>query len=274
MEPKGNQRLLLIEDDPDVSEMLLMYFESQHYQILHADTGGAGVEMARRHLPGLILLDVMMPDIDGYEACRRIRGMALTRYIPIIFLTQRDDRSAKVKGLELGADDYITKPFDLEVLRLRVQGAIRRATRDNLHEPRTGLPTGAWVDEEIDRRRYDEPVPARLQLMLSGWQEFSDQYGFMMGNEVLAFAARTVQSAVSGYGTPQDFIGFRDEQFVILTTPGTADPIAQEIQRVFEAGIAAFYPYADVERGGLLLNPGTPAERLLPLMRLAAIQQA
>jgi DNA-binding response OmpR family regulator len=274
MESTTHHRLLLIEDDPDVAEMLVTYFQSQKYDILHADAGLNGVEMARRHLPSIILLDVMMPDIDGYETCRRIRAMNLTRYIPIIFLTQRDDRSAKVKGLELGADDYITKPFDLDVLRLRVQGAIRRATRDNLHEPRTGLPTGAWVQEEIERRRFHEPAPALLRLVVSGWAEFADQYGFMMGNEALAFAARTIQQAVSTYGTSQDFIGFHDDQFVIVTAPEAAADIEAVIQQAFSAGIAAFYPYADAERGGLLLNEGVAGERLVPLMRLAAVQAA
>ncbi len=273
MQPTPHHRLLLIEDDPDVSEMLLTYFESQQVEILHAESGLTGVEMARRHLPGVILLDVMMPDIDGYEVCRRIRGMALTRYIPIIFLTQRDDRSAKVKGLELGADDYITKPFDLDVLRLRVQGAIRRATRDHLHEPRTGLPTGAWVQEEFDRRRYDEPAPAVLRLAIDGWQAFADQYGFMAGNEVLAYAARTVQSAVSTYGTSHDFIGFTEDQFVILTAPEAASTIETHIQQNFDSGIHTFYPYEDAERGGLLIDAGTPTEQFLPLMRLAAVER-
>jgi len=272
MEPNPHHRLLLVEDDPDVSEMLLTYFESQQYEIIHAESGLTGVELARRHLPSIILLDVMMPDIDGYEVCRRIRSMALTRYIPIIFLTQRDDRSAKVKGLELGADDYITKPFDLDVLRLRVQGAIRRATRDHLHEPRTGLPTGAWIQEEFDRRHYDEPAPAMLRLMIDGWQPFADHFGFVAGNEVLAYAARTVQSAVSTYGTSHDFIGFVDDQFVILTTPEAAAVIEAHIQQSFDSGIHTFYPFEDAERGGLLVDEGTSTEQFLPLMRLAAIQ--
>lgn len=272
MEPNPHHRLLLVEDDPDVSEMLLTYFESQQYEIIHAESGLTGVELARQHLPSIILLDVMMPDIDGYEVCRRIRSMALTRYIPIIFLTQRDDRSAKVKGLELGADDYITKPFDLDVLRLRVQGAIRRATRDHLHEPRTGLPTGAWIQEEFDRRHYDEPAPAMLRLMIDGWQPFADHFGFVAGNEVLAYAARTVQSAVSTYGTSHDFIGFVDDQFVILTTPEAAAVIEAHIQQSFDSGIHTFYPFEDAERGGLLVDEGTSTEQFLPLMRLAAIQ--
>ncbi|HEX2621674.1 MAG TPA: response regulator transcription factor, partial [Phototrophicaceae bacterium] len=138
----NNSRLLLIEDDHDVAEMLIMYFTSHNYDVLHADGGLAGIEIARTKFPALILLDVMLPYMDGYDVCRQLRQTSMTKYIPILFLTQRDERAAKVKGLELGADDYITKPFDIDELRLRVQGSIRRATRENLHEARTGLPTG------------------------------------------------------------------------------------------------------------------------------------
>src|SRR4051794_25785019 len=109
----ANARLLVIEDDYDVAEMLLMYFTSHHYEVHHADSGMMGITMARSKFPEIILLDVMMPDIDGYETCRLLRQASLTKYIPIIFLTQRDERANRVKGLELGADDYITKPFDL-----------------------------------------------------------------------------------------------------------------------------------------------------------------
>src|SRR5512141_992467 len=133
------KRLLVIEDDIDVSEMLVAYFTSQGYEVFNAMTGGDGIALARSKFPNLVLLDVMLPDMDGFDVCRVLRTTTLTKYIPICFLTQRDSRADKVAGLELGADDYVTKPFDIEELRLRVQGSIRRATRDALQDPRCGL---------------------------------------------------------------------------------------------------------------------------------------
>ncbi|MBK8029308.1 MAG: response regulator [Chloroflexi bacterium] len=124
----ARKRLLLIEDDHDVADMLIMYFGVHQYEVLHADSGEQGVELARSRFPNLILLDVMLPDFDGYDVCQRLRATSFTRYMPIIFLTQRDERANKVKGLSLGADDYITKPFDIDELRLRVQTSIARAT--------------------------------------------------------------------------------------------------------------------------------------------------
>lgn len=266
-----NKRLLVIEDDFDVAEMLLMYFTSYQYEVFHADSGLAGVEMARTKYPQLILLDVMMPDIDGYETCSRIRHMTLTKYIPIIFLTQRDERANKVKGLELGADDYITKPFDIDELRLRVQSAIRRATRESLHEARSGLPHGTLVEEEIQRRRYSDRSYATLQFGLEGYKAYCDVYGFVAGNEVFGYAARAIQKVVSECGTTDDFIGVVDDHFIVLTDTDKAEQIEAMVRSAFNDGVKAFYSFADVERGGLLVNVPADHERIVPFMGLVSL---
>jgi DNA-binding response OmpR family regulator len=267
-----NKRLLVIEDDYDVAEMLLMYFTSHQYEVFHADSGMQGIDMARTKFPQLIMLDVMMPDIDGYETCRRIRQMTFTKYIPVIFLTQRDERANKVKGLELGADDYITKPFDVDELRLRVQGAIRRATRENLHEARTGLPTGTLVEEEITRRQYQDARYTDLRLGIESYKAYCDVYGFLAGNEVIAFAAKTIQQTLSEQGTPDDFVGIVDDHFVLLTQAKNPHEMEEVIQTKFADGVKAFYSFADVERGGLLMNAGSEQERKYPLMGVVALE--
>ncbi|MBI5669618.1 MAG: response regulator [Chloroflexi bacterium] len=266
-----SKRLLVIEDDYDVAEMLVMYFTSHQYEVFHADAGLVGVEMARAKNPHLILLDVMMPDIDGYDTCRHLRQMTLTKYIPIIFLTQRDERANKVKGLELGADDYITKPFDMDELRLRVQGAIRRATRESLHEARSGLPTGPLVEEEIQRRRYMDRRYASLQFGLTGYKTYCDVYGFVAGNEVFGYAAQAIQQVVSECGSADDFIGVMDDHFVVLTDADKAAQIEAMVRSAFDAGVKAFYSFADVERGGLLVNSASGGQQIAPLIGLVSL---
>jgi DNA-binding response OmpR family regulator len=268
----ANLRLLIIEDDYDVAEMLVMYFTSHHYDVFHGDSGTMGIQMAREKYPQIILLDVMLPDMDGYETCRLLRQASLTKYIPIIFLTQRDERANKVKGLELGVDDYITKPFDLDELRLRVQGAIRRATRESLHESRTGLPTGELVTEELEQRPHREKPYTDLRLGLEGYRAYCDIYGFLAGNEVFAFAAKTIQQTISEKGTQHDFVGVQDDHFVILTEAQEVSQIEEAIRQKFAEGVKAFYSFADVERGGLLINSGTEQEELVPVMALATVQ--
>jgi DNA-binding response OmpR family regulator len=268
----AKHRLLIIEDDYDVAEMLLMYFESQNYEVIHADNGTDGVGYARSKFPNLILLDVMLPDMDGYDVCLRLRRSGLTKFIPILFLTQRDERASKVRGLELGADDYITKPFDIDELRLRVQGAISRATRENLHEPRTGLPTGPLVEDEIkERLRSDENFTA-LGYTVEGFRAYHDVYGFVAANDVLSYAGNLIQKAVSAVGTPDDFVGMREDEFIVLTHVKDTKELDAMIRDQFAADARAFYSFVHVDEGGLVINKGTSAETTIPLMSFSSKQ--
>jgi DNA-binding response OmpR family regulator len=261
-----SNRLLLIEDDFDVAEMLLLYFRAMNYEVLHADTGAGGIQIASQRFPGLILLDVMLPDMDGYDVCLELRRRALTRFIPILFLTQKDERSDKVRGLTLGADDYITKPFDIDELRLRVEGAIRRATRENLQEPRTGLPTGDLVTEEMQRRRGSGG--GELHLTLHGFEAYAEVYSFMAANEALYHAGRCIRDVLTEHGTQDDFLGILKETFIVGSYTPDLAALEQRIQQRFADMVKTLYNFVDAGRGGLLLHPGTADERFVPLMHL------
>ena len=262
----SRKRLLIIEDDPDVAELLLVYFGAYQYDVFHAELGREGINLARAHFPHLILLDLMLPDVDGYEVCRDLRATSMTRYIPIIFLTQRDERANRVKGLELGADDYVTKPFNVDELRLRVQGSISRATRESLHERRSGLPTGSLIAEEIAARQRENTPHHQVILKLDNFGAYSDVYGFMAADEVFGFAAQIIRRAISAHGTPADFVGVRNDQFVILTHAADPAPLIAQARGDFQQGVQPFYHFEDVEQGGLVLDVGTDSEQIVPLM--------
>ena len=267
----ANRRILLIEDDYDVAEMLLMYFGANGYDVAHADTGADGVEMAQTTFPHLILLDVMLPDMDGYDTCYELRHKSLTKYIPIIFLTQRDERAAKVRGLELGADDYVTKPFDVEELRLRVQASIRRATRENLHEDRTGLPMGPLIDEELQKRSGSDY--RALRFMIEGYNTYADIYSFLAASDVLYHAGKIILSGVTEHGTVDDFVGIVENDFVVLTHAKDVKALENHIKEQFDERVKAFYSFADAARGGILLNAGTDDETLVPMMHFQTALQ-
>lgn len=263
-----SKRLLIIEDDYDVAEMLILYFKSHHFEVLHAENGRSGVDLARIKFPHLILLDVMLPDMDGYAIFHSLRETAFTRYIPIIFLTQRDEAVYRLHGLEMGADDYITKPFDIEELRLRVQGSMQRATRQALHETRTGLPTGRLIEEEATRRRYERSPYHAIGFSLNGYETFRDVYGFIAANQVFEFAARAIHDAVADQGTPQDFIGIDGERFVLFTNTRDPRPLVGTIEEEFKDGVRAFYSFQDAERGGILVH-GIGTEKVVPMLTLS-----
>jgi len=118
--------VLYIEDDPDLASMLPMYLRAKGYRVLVAMKGTDGLRIAQTEAPDLILLDVMLPDIDGHEVFRRLKDNPLTRDALVMFLTQRSTRDDIVAGLEIGADDYVAKPFNIEELELRMRAVLRR----------------------------------------------------------------------------------------------------------------------------------------------------
>jgi len=119
-------RILIIEDDRDIVELLKFNLEEEGYELFAAFDGNAGVVSAGRYLPDLIILDIMMPVLDGWEVCRTLKEDKSTAHIPIIILSARSQEMDKVVGLELGADDYVTKPFSPRELIARVRAILRR----------------------------------------------------------------------------------------------------------------------------------------------------
>src|SRR3989337_379499 len=117
----------------------------------------------------------MLQDMDGFEVCRILRTNTRTSHVPIIFLTQKDERSDKLQGLELGADDYVTKPFDIEELQLRVQRAIQRAEQQSLTDPRSGLPAGRLIEEQL-RRIIRHGNWALIDIRLNDYEPFKEVY--------------------------------------------------------------------------------------------------
>ncbi|MBI5928141.1 MAG: response regulator transcription factor [Chloroflexi bacterium] len=262
----SKKRLLIIEDDADLAELLVTFFNSQGYEVLQADLGAEGIALARSKFPNLILLDVMLPDMQGFDVCQELRTATLTKYIPITFLTQRDARADKVAALELGADDYVTKPFDIEELRLRVQGSIRRATRDHLHEPRTGLPTGRLIQDEYNRLR-DRDGWHYLSLKIAHFDAFRDLYGFIAADQALALAAKVLTETVAEFGTQDDFIGSSgDNTFAIFTHTNDINGFSESLVANFKTRIESVYNFTDLEQGYITVGKDTLQEEKIPLM--------
>ncbi len=245
----GKARLLVVEDDIDIGNMLKIYFSGLGFDVDVAVRGSDALERTKQVLPHLIVLDIMLPDIDGYEVCRNLRTSMRTSHIPVIFLTQKDERSDKLQGLELGADDYITKPFDIEELKLRVQGAIRRSERESLTDPRSGLPAGRLIEEQL-RRIIREKDWALLDARVNQFDSFKDVYGFVAGDDVLRFTAMLIGEVVDELGTTSDFIGHAGgDNFIIITTETKGDAIKARLKERFDQEVLTHYNFIDREQG-------------------------
>ncbi len=256
-------KLLIIEDDRDLAEMLKINFVEQGFEVEVAYKGVEGVEVTRKKNPNLIILDINLPDIDGYEVCKQLRSNLRTSHIPIIFLTVRDERSDKLAGLELGADDYIVKPFDLDELRLKVRNAIQRAARENLSHPVTGLPSSRLVEEQL-KSLIPRKDWAFLLFGIKYFREFAEAYGFVAGNDVLRFVGGMLGEIVDRAGNPDDFLGHvGEDDFVVITRKANAKALLEEAKTVFGEHVLSFYSFIDRERGYMLLG-----EKRVPFMSL------
>ena len=258
-------RFLVVEDDMDTAEMLRELFVEDGYVVHVVGRGTDVFDETRKRLPDLIILDILLPGMDGYEVCRQLRTTARTSHIPIIFLTQKDARSDRLAGLELGADDYITKPFDLDELKLRSKNAIVSHQRMNMTDPRTGLPAARLIEEQL-----------RGLMLSNGWtyselsilhlQPFLDAYGFLAGDEVLRFTALIIGEAVDQFGTDEDFIGQASAaNYVLISYSPQALFVNEKIREHFNESIATHYNFLDTEQGGIRQSNDTFA----PIMRLA-----
>jgi diguanylate cyclase (GGDEF)-like protein len=264
----GKARLLVVEDDIDIGNMLKIYFSGMDYEVDVATRGSDALEKTKLVLPHLIVLDIMLPDIDGYEVCRTLRTSTRTSHIPVIFLTQKDERSDKLQGLELGADDYITKPFDIEELKLRVQGAIRRAERESLTDPRSGLPAGRLIEEQL-RRIIREQQWAMIDIRINHFDAFRDVYGFVAGDDVLRFSAMLISEIVDEHGTSTDFIGHAGgDNFVIISTENAAPQIKNRLKERFAEEVLTHYNFIDRQQG-YIVSETNDGPQNVPFMTLS-----
>lgn len=265
----GKSRLLVVEDDIDIGNMLKIYFSGMDFDVDVAVRGSDALEKTKQALPHLIVLDIMLPDIDGYEVCRNLRTNMRTSHIPVIFLTQKDERSDKLQGLELGADDYITKPFDIEELKLRVQGAIKRAERESLTDPRSGLPAGRLIEEQL-RRIIREKDWALIDARVNSFEPFKDVYGFVAGDDVLRFTAMMIGEVVDELGAASDFIGHAGgDNYIVITASDKASAISARIKERFNEEVLTHYNFMDRQQGFVQAPAADDTTTKVPFMTMS-----
>ncbi len=241
-------KILIVEDDLDVVEMLNAYFRAQGYEVYTVNWGEDGVRSCQTVHPDLVILDIRLPDIDGYEVARRMRSDRRTAEIPIIFLTEKRDRADRLQGLEIGADDYITKPFDIQELRLRVRNALKRISQGSLTNPVTGLPEGALVEERLAEAYAKENV-AGLFVSIKNMDAFREAYGFVASDDVMRAISLMIVNSIREVSRPEDFLGHvSGSEFIIILPPSNLAALAEKLRSRLEQSIEYFYPIKDREQ--------------------------
>lgn len=251
-----SRTLLLVDDEPVNIQILHRILEEDGYEFLFATDGKSGLGLATRQRPDMILLDVMMPDMDGYEICRKLKDDPVTADIPVIFVTAMGQMEDEEKGLNLGAVDYLTKPLGPSIVRARVRNHMQlKAYRDRLEymamfDGLTGIANRRRFDETLEmewKRAQRNRSPLSLILMdIDFFKPYNDNYGHIAGDECLKVVAKVLSGALS---RPADFVArYGGEEFVCLLpdtdAAGAAVMTEQLLAAVRSANIAHEYSEA------------------------------
>jgi len=245
--PKETASILVVDDDIELAEMLTAYFQAQGYLAVTAYTGEEAIQACDEACPDMVILDVNLPDFDGFEVAKQLRAHRHTKDLPIIFLTGNEAREYRLAGLGLGADDYMTKPFDVQELRLRVRNSLARASQTQLRNPVTNLPEGMWVDDRL-REMLEEDGWAVVIIAIENLGYFREEYGFITADDVLRAISLMIENTVIAMGKPGDFLGhLAADQFVIVTSPELAEQIRGRLISPLRQSLDYFYPMRDRE---------------------------
>lgn len=245
-----SDRILVVDDDPDIREFAREHLEGEGFEIEAAASGPEALELATERPPSLVLLDVLMPGMDGLATLRHLRNNVPTANVPVIMLTAKPQAAERVKGLDLGADDYLTKPFDVEELVARVRSVIRRAQHMRDLSPLTGLPGNFRITTEMENRVRDGGEFAVVYADLDNFKAFNDHYGFMRGDAVIKFTADTLSEVAHDVVGEGVFIGhLGGDDFVIIMAAEHIEQLCDAVIKKFDDGILEFYDTADALQG-------------------------
>ncbi len=262
-------KILVVDDDPNIRELIVETL-SEEFKPIEARDGNEALRLCQEERPDLVILDVMMPDLDGLQVCTRLRNETLTSHIPIILLTAKGMLDDKIKGMETGADDYLTKPFDPLELEARINMHLRRSIRDGEASPLTGLPGNRAIEETIEMRIRAALKFAVCYADLDDFKAYNDRYGFMAGSEVIKLTTQVILESVDKYGDDEDFVGhIGGDDFIVVTEMGRAALITQEIIRLFDARIPAHYEPEDRKKGYIISTDRLGNINKFPIMTIS-----
>lgn len=241
--------VLVVDDDMGISRMLRTLLVGEGFEVVLAHNGTDGIEAALTCAPDVVLLDVMMPGMSGFDMCRRLRAHPKTSYVCVILVTAKAGSSDKVEGLRAGADDFITKPFDPDELVERVRAALRKSRDLAALNPLTKLPGNEEIRRRLEERLAGESPFALLHVDIDNFKSFNDYYGLQRGDAAIGALADSLREvAESADGIP--FIGHTGgDDMVLIVEQAEAEAIAASLISSWDGIARGLYEREDLERG-------------------------
>ena len=251
----GGETVLVVDDDFDIARYVELNLSLEGFTVHVAHDGQEAVAKAMSIRPDAVLLDVMMPGLDGYEVCRRLRSNARTSHCAIIMLTAKSLSADTVLGLTAGADDYISKPFDPPELVARVRAALRRARQLRDISPLTGLPGNSEITRQVERLVRDHQPFALIHADLDHFKAFNDRYGFLRGDEAIKTTGELLADVLGRFDGETCFLGHvGGDDFVLLTEPEVAEDLARQVLEAFDTMAPSLYDADDARRGWIEID--------------------
>jgi len=260
-------KILVVDDELHIRNILKFQLEKNGYLVILAENGEEALQMVRKESPDLVILDLMMPKMDGFEVCKRIRENYQTTQIPIIMLTAKSDLPDRLKGLKDGANDYLIKPYSNEELLLRVQNVLEWSQRQKEANPLTGLAGNRAIEKEL-QYRIENAIPfSFLYMDIDNFKAYNDYYGYQKGDEAILFLADIIVETVNALGGSNDFVGhIGGDDFVVITSPERAEAIAKQIVDEFDKGSLILLKEEDIRRGYFEVKNRLGEVKRVPLM--------
>jgi diguanylate cyclase (GGDEF)-like protein len=266
----GGESLLVVDDDPFIARLLEIELKAAGYDVRVASDGEQALSAAQERPPQLVLADVMMPNMDGFELTRRLRQDPKTSGVSVIMLTARGLSADKLEGFAIGADDYIVKPFDTPELLARIRGVLNRASDTRSLSPMTGLAGNVAIEDEIERRVAAGDTFAILYVDLDRFKAYNDRYGFLRGDEVIKETGRAIDKAVGEIAGEGTFVGHAGgDDFVVVVPPESATAAAQQIVQAFDEMVPSMYDDVDRDNGYIEVTNRRGDLQRYPLLTLS-----
>ncbi|MRS12530.1 MAG: response regulator [Actinobacteria bacterium] len=265
--------VLIVEDSTTLRQMVSMALESRGYRVRGAADGITALHSLSEHLPDAILLDLNLPDIDGFELCKRMKSEPRSRNIPVLVMTGLDQPGFEIMAIEAGADDFIAKPVDPLVLDARIEMVVRRMRRERFANALTGLPGNALTEERLAFGLARRKPFAVVFVDINGFRPFNRRYGYARGDLLLRHLAELILESLRFSGCEEPFVGhLGGDDFVVTCEPECAESVAHEITKAFDLSVMDFYEDEDRDRGFFVLaNRSGDVREYGPLSLSAAI---
>jgi diguanylate cyclase (GGDEF)-like protein len=264
------ESIVIVEDEPDIARLMSTRLSAEGFRCVEVGRGDEALDVALEERPELVILDLMLPGLDGIEVCRLLRKDQRTAGVGIIMVTARSLARDRIAGLEAGADDYIDKPFHLDELIARVQTSFRRGRQLRATSPLTGLPGNFEIEARIDAKLGSGEPFALLHVDIDCFKSYNDHYGFLRGDRAIVLTARIIQSVVAEVGSSESFVGhIGGDDFAVLCLPEFAEVIAERVIERFDDSVPALYDPDDREAGYIERVDRTGVLRRSPLISVS-----